>query len=121
MRQTFLRFHCPAIDDAEIQEEVETLRSGWVTTGPRVKRFKADFAGFVGAPHAVAGNSGTAALHLALAAIGLKAGDEVIMPTMTFTATAEVVIYVGYDAAISFGLPSKPGASRNGKFRIRVI
>jgi len=95
MRQTFLPFHLPSIDDDEVQEVVAALRSRWITTGPRVKRFEDDFAAYVGAPHAVAVNSGTAALHLALAAIGLKADDEVIVPADTFTATAEVVVYFG--------------------------
>ena len=89
----FLPFHVPDIGDDEIQSVVETLRSGWLTTGPKVRQFEADFANFVGCQHAVAVNSGTAALHLALDAVGIKDGDEVIVPTMTFTATAEVVLY----------------------------
>jgi dTDP-4-amino-4,6-dideoxygalactose transaminase len=89
----FIPFHAPEIDDAEINSVVETLRSGWLTTGPKVKRFEADFARYVGCSHAIAVNSGTAALHLALDAVGIKEGDEVILPTMTFTATAEVVLY----------------------------
>jgi dTDP-4-amino-4,6-dideoxygalactose transaminase len=89
----FIPFHKPAIDEDEIQSVVETLRSGWLTTGPKVKRFEEEFAKYLGCRHAVAVNSGTAALHLALDAIGLKEGDEVILPTMTFAATAEVVIY----------------------------
>jgi perosamine synthetase len=72
---------------------VQTLRSGWLTTGPKVRQFEEEFGKAVGATHAVAVNSGTAALHLALEAIDLKAGDEVIMPTMTFAASAEVVLY----------------------------
>jgi dTDP-4-amino-4,6-dideoxygalactose transaminase len=72
---------------------VETLRSGWLTTGPKVKRFEEEFARYLGCRHAVAVNSGTAALHLALDAIGIKEGDEVVLPTMTFAATAEVVLY----------------------------
>jgi len=74
---------------------VEVLKSGWLTTGAKVREFERDFCRFIGCSHAVAVNSGTAALHLALAAIGLKAGDEVILPTMTFAATAEVVLYFG--------------------------
>ena len=89
----FISFHAPEIGDAEINSVVETLRSGWLTTGAKVKRFEADFARYVGCSHAVAVNSGTAALHLALDAIGIEQGDEVIVPTMTFTATAEVVLY----------------------------
>src|SRR5215468_7421764 len=89
----FIPFHRPAIDDDEIQSVVETLKSGWLTTGPKVKRFEEEFAKYLGCRHAVAVNSGTAALHLALDAIGIKEGDEVILPTMTFAATAEVVLY----------------------------
>ena len=89
----FIPFHRPAIGEDEIQSVVETLKSGWLTTGPKVKRFEEDFAKYVGCKHAVAVNSGTAALHLALDAIGIKEGDEVIVPTMTFAATAEVVLY----------------------------
>jgi perosamine synthetase len=90
----FLPFHIPDIADDEIQSVVETLRSGWLTTGPRVKQFEEEFAKFVGASHAVAVNSGTAALHLALDAVGVTRGDEVLVPTMTFAATAEVVLYL---------------------------
>jgi perosamine synthetase len=93
MSSDFVPFHKPAIGEDEIQSVVETLRSGWLTTGHKVKRFEEDFAKYVGAKHAVAVNSGTAALHLALDAVGIKEGDEVIVPTMTFTATAEVVLY----------------------------
>ena len=95
MRSTFLPFHRPSIGDEEVEEVSEALRSGWVTTGPRVKRFEDSFAKFVGSSHALAVNSCTAALHLALAAFGIKPGDEVIVPTMTFTASAEVVLYLG--------------------------
>ena len=92
-RQAFLPFALPHITQAEIDEVVDTLRSGWLTTGPRTKRFEREFAGRVGAPYALAVNSATAAMHLALDAIGLQPGDEVIVPVYTFTATAEVVIY----------------------------
>ena len=89
----FLPFHVPEIGDEEIRSVVETLRSGWLTTGSKVKQFEENFALYTRATHAVALNSGTAALHLALDAIGIKEGDEVIVPTMTFAATAEVVLY----------------------------
>ncbi len=72
---------------------VDVLRSGWLTTGPKVHAFEDTFAKYIGAPHAIAVNSCTAALHLALDAIGLSEGDEVVVPTMTFAATAEVVRY----------------------------
>ena len=93
MHSEFIPFHRPAIDEDEIQSVIETLKSGWLTTGPKVKRFEEDFSGYLGCKHAVAVNSGTAALHLALDAIGIKEGDDVIVPAMTFAATAEVVLY----------------------------
>jgi perosamine synthetase len=83
----------PDIGEAEAESVMETLRSGWLTTGPKVRRFETDFAEYVGCEHAVAVNSATAALHLALSAVGLQEGDEVLVPTMTFAATAEVVLY----------------------------
>jgi dTDP-4-amino-4,6-dideoxygalactose transaminase len=89
----FIPFHIPEIGNAEIESVVETLRSGWLTTGPKVKKFESDFSRYIGCSHAVAVNSGTAALHLALDAVGIKEGDEVVVPTMTFTATAEVILY----------------------------
>ncbi len=92
-RTTFLPFAVPHITQAEIDEVVDTLRSGWLTTGPKTKRFEREFADRVGAPHALAVNSATAAMHLALDAIGLRPDDEVIVPVYTFTATAEVVVY----------------------------
>src|SRR5260370_27958434 len=90
-REAFLPFAVPHITQAEIDEVVDTLRSGWLTTGPKTKRFERDFAERVGAPHALAFNSATAAMHLALDAIGLQPSDEVIVPVYTFTATAEAV------------------------------
>lgn len=93
MSPQFLPFHVPDIREDEIQSVAETLRSGWLTTGEKVKRFEEDFARYVGCAHAIAVNSGTAALHLALDALGIKEGDEILLPTMTFAATAEVVLY----------------------------
>jgi dTDP-4-amino-4,6-dideoxygalactose transaminase len=89
----FIPFHIPAIGEDEIRSVVETLESGWLTTGRKAKSFEEDFARYVGCKHAVAVNSGTAALHIALDAIGIGEGDEVIVPAMTFAATAEVVLY----------------------------
>jgi len=86
-------FYKPSIGRAEIDEVVDCLRSGWLTTGPKTKQFEAEFSRYVQHRHAVAVNSCTAALHLALEAIGLKAGQRVVVPTMTFAATAEVVRY----------------------------
>lgn len=86
-------FFRPHITDAEIDEVVSTLRSGWLTTGPKVKRFEDEFARAVNAKYAVALNSCTAALHLAVEAMGLREGDAVLIPTMTFAATAEIILY----------------------------
>ena len=88
-------FYKPSITEAEIEEVVATLRGGWLTTGGRTKQFEADFAAYLHHRHAVAVNSCTAALHLALEAIGVQLGDGVLVPTMTFAATAEVVRYLG--------------------------
>src|SRR5689334_8615241 len=93
MRETFLPFALPDLDDAELDEIKESLASGWVTTGPKVRRFEAEFAAAVGAKHAIAVNSCTAAMHLALEAVGLRRGDEVITTPYTFAATAEVIRY----------------------------
>jgi dTDP-4-amino-4,6-dideoxygalactose transaminase len=95
MRQTFLSFSPPAIGSDEIEEVIDTLRSDWITTGPKVRRFEAAFAEYVGASHAVAVNSCTAALHLALAAWGIGPGDEVITTPYTFCATVNVILHVG--------------------------
>ena len=98
----FLPFALPDIGEEEINEVVDTLRSGWVTTGPKAKRFEHDFAAFLGDPalHCMAVNSATAGLHLALEALGIGPGDEVITTTHTFTATAEVVRYLGADVVL---------------------
>ncbi len=98
----FLPFALPDIGDDEIAEVVDTLRSGWVTTGPKTRRFEEDFAAWLGDPslHALAVNSATAGLHLALEALGIGPGDEVITTTHTFTATAEVVRYLGADVVL---------------------
>jgi dTDP-4-amino-4,6-dideoxygalactose transaminase len=98
----FLPFALPEIGEAEIAEVVDTLKSGWVTTGPKAKRFEAAFAEWLGEPalHCIAINSATAGLHLALEALGVGPGDEVITTTHTFTATAEVVRYLGADVRL---------------------
>ena len=101
-RLPFLPFALPEIGDEEIAEVVDALRSGWLTTGPKAQRFEADFAAFLGDEglHCIAVNSATAGLHLALEAIGIGPGDEVITTTHTFTATAEVVRYLGADVKL---------------------
>lgn len=86
-------FHLADVGEEEAQAAAEVVRSGWLTMGPKTIEFEQQFAAYVGAKHAVGVNSCTAALHLALDAIGLKPGDEVLVPTTTFTATAEVVTY----------------------------
>ena len=95
VRAGFLPFALPSIGEEEIAEVVDSLRSGWITTGPKVKRFEADFAHYVGCQEAIAVNSCTAALHIALTALGIGPGDEVIVPTLTFCATANVVVHLG--------------------------
>ncbi len=98
----FLPFALPDIGEEEIAEVVDTLKSGWVTTGPKARRFEADFSVFLGDEtlHSIAVNSATAGLHLALEALGIGPGDEVITTTHTFTATAEVVRYLGADVKL---------------------
>ena len=99
-RATYLDFALPDTDEAEIDAVTETIRSGWLTTGPKTRAFEAEFARYVGAKHAVAVNSCTAAMHLALEAIELKKGDEVITTPYTFAATGEVIRY--FDAVPRF-------------------
>jgi dTDP-4-amino-4,6-dideoxygalactose transaminase len=94
-RQTFLSFQPPAIGDEEIEAVTETLRSGWLTTGPRTAELERRFAEYVEAKHALAVTSGTAALHLALVALGIGPGDEVITTPITWPATANVIVHTG--------------------------
>ncbi len=93
MRQ--VPFHRPAIGPAEEREVIDTLRSGWITTGPKTKKFEQEFAAYVGARNALAVAHCTGALHLALFALGIGPGDEIITTPFTFTATAEVMGYLG--------------------------
>lgn len=98
MTQNFLPFALPDIGEEEIAEVVDTLRSGWVTTGRKAKQFEADFSAFLGEGlEAIAVNSATAGLHLGLEALGVGPGDEVITTVHTFTATAEIIRYLGAD------------------------
>ena len=85
----------PTVDEEEIREVLDVIRSGWITSGPRVKRFEEEFARYVGARHAVAVNSCTAALHLALLAHGIGQGDEVVTSSMTWSATVNMIEVVG--------------------------
>ncbi|SOY82776.1 Spore coat polysaccharide biosynthesis protein SpsC [Cupriavidus taiwanensis] len=100
-KPAFIPFALPHIGDEEIAAVTEALRSGWVTTGPKTKAFEQAFAEFLGPGlESIAVNSATAGLHLALEAMGIGPGDEVIAPTLTFTATTEVVRYLGADAVL---------------------
>ena len=95
MKKMFIPFSVPFIGKEEIDSVVDTLRSGWLTTGPKTKQFEADFASYIGVKHAIAVNSCTAALHLAMDAVGVGKGDIVLTTPMTFAATAEVIEYMG--------------------------
>ena len=95
MRDKFLSFSPPFIGEEEINEVVDTLRSDWITTGPKVRRFEAAFADFVGSDSALGLSSATDAMQVTLAALGVQAGDEVITAAMTFCSTAHVVEHVG--------------------------
>ena len=96
--RTYLPFALPEIGEEEIAEVVDTLRSGWITTGPKSKRFEENFAAAIGGGvEAVSCNSATAGLHLALEALGIGAGDQVLTTPYTFTASAEVIRYLGAD------------------------
>jgi dTDP-4-amino-4,6-dideoxygalactose transaminase len=88
-------FARPLIGEEEIEEVVDTLRSGWLTTGPKTKRFEEEFARYIGVPHALGTSSCTAALHLGLASLGIGQGHEVITSTLTFAATANVIVHLG--------------------------
>lgn len=88
-------FALPSIDEEEIAEVADSLRSGWITTGPKTKRFEGDFGDYIGSKHSIAVNACTAGLHIALAALGVGPGDEVIVPTLTFCSTANVVVHLG--------------------------
>jgi dTDP-4-amino-4,6-dideoxygalactose transaminase len=94
-KERFLVFGAPAIEDAEIEEVVASMKSGWLGTGPKVAKFERDFAAYKGVSHAVAVNSCTAALHLSLLAANLKPGDEVITTALTFAATVNAIIHSG--------------------------
>lgn len=100
LRATMLGFNTPYMGEEEIAEVVDTLRSGWLSTGPKTRQFEAEFAAYVGARYAVGLNSCTAGLHLSLVVEGIGPGDEVIVPALTFGATANVVEHVGARAVL---------------------
>jgi perosamine synthetase len=105
MQNDWIPFHRPSIGQEEVLAVREVLESRWLTTGPVTQQFERKFAAFVGCKYAVAVSSCTAALHLALDAIGIAAGDEVLVPSYTFAATAEVVIYLGATPILCDSLP----------------
>ncbi len=102
---TYIPFHRPSIGKEEMDAVQQVLASGWLTTGPVAMEFEKQFAAYIGCKHALAVNSCTAALQLALDAIGLQAGDEVLVPSYTFTSTAEVVTYFGARPVLCDSLP----------------
>src|SRR2546422_9180756 len=118
VRRTLLPYGRQSIDEEDIQAVVETLRSDWLTTGPKVDEFEEAFAAWIGAKHAVSFSSGTAALHAAACAAGLKPGDEAITSPLTFAATANCVLYQGATPVFAdvssdtLNLDSKQAASR---------
>jgi dTDP-4-amino-4,6-dideoxygalactose transaminase len=116
MRETFLPFSTPTIDDDEINEVVDSLKSGWITTGPKVKRFEDAFKAYVGAPYAIPLSSATAGLHLTLLALGIKEGDEVITTPMTFASTVSMVILCGATPVLA---DIEPGTLNIDPARIR--
>ena len=95
MNRPYIPFHKPSIGEEEVAEVVDTLRSGWLTTGSRTAQFEREFASYVQAPHALAVNSCTSGLHLALAGLGLGPGDEIITTPLTFCATVNTILHVG--------------------------
>jgi dTDP-4-amino-4,6-dideoxygalactose transaminase len=95
MRISFLPFGSPLIGKEEIEEVIKTLKSGWISTGPKVREFEEKFKAYIGGRYALAVNSCTAGLHLALKVIGIKEEDEVLVPTLTFAATANVITHLG--------------------------
>ena len=95
MSQAFIPYGRQGIDEQDLRAVLQVLQSDWLTTGPMVERFEQEISAFVGQDHAVAVSNGTAALHAAMYAIGIGPGDEVVVPPMTFAATANAVVYQG--------------------------
>jgi len=95
IRESFLPYASPSIGEEEIAEVADSLRSGWISTGPKTRRFQDQFREYIGSKHAVAVNSCTAGLHIALTALDVGPGDEVVLPTLTFCSSANVVVHLG--------------------------
>jgi dTDP-4-amino-4,6-dideoxygalactose transaminase len=117
MRETFLPFSTPTIEEAEINEVVDSLKSGWITTGPKVKRFEEEFKAYVGAPYAVPLSSATAGLHLTLLALKIKEGDEIITTPMTFASTVSMIILCGGTPVL---VDTEPGTLNIDASKIRA-
>ena len=116
MRTEFLPFSTPTIDDDEINEVVDSLRSGWITTGPKVKRFEEAFKAYVGASYAVPLSSATAGEHLALLALKIQPGDEIITTPMTFASTVSMIVLCGATPVLA---DIEPGTLNIDATRIR--
>src|SRR5262245_48698022 len=101
MRNEFLAFSRPSFGKEEIEEVTNSLKSGWITTGPKVQKFEEDFAAYFGSPHAVAVASATAGLHIVYLACGLKPGDEVITTPLTFISTVSMMVAAGLKPVLS--------------------
>src|SRR5437764_4031057 len=126
LRESFLVFGSPVIGDEEIAEVVDSMRSGWVGTGPKVQRFEQQLAEYVGAPHCRCVSSATAALILSLQVLGIGPGDEVLVPAMTFVASANAVEHAGatpvlVDSVPGTGLIDLEAAERAVTPRTRAI
>lgn len=117
MRTTFLPFSAPLLGEEEIAEVVDSLRSGWITTGPKVKRFEEEFRAYIGAPHAVPLSSATAGLHLTLLALKIGEGDEVITTPMTFASTVSMIMLVGATPVLA---DIEPGTLNIDVVRVRA-
>ncbi len=117
MRTEFLPFSTPTIEDDEISEVVDSLKSGWITTGPKVKRFEEAFKAYVGAPFAVPLSSATAGLHLTLLALGIKEGDEIITTPMTFASTVSMIVLCGAKPVLA---DIEPGTLNIDPAKVRV-
>jgi len=113
MRDTFLPFSLPSIGEEEIAEVADSLRAGWITTGPKAKRFEESSRAYIDSKHAIAVNSCTAGLHIAVAALGIGPGDEVIVPNLTLCSTANFVVHLGARPVNLFGIGLREEAIAN--------